>query len=119
MNIQSVETKDRKSIENAILLSAEKLRASRGVDGYDLNAVETFIEAWMQLSLYFSRHFDRDIGIEVVGEYLEWRFRLQDESLSHSLSDHYREEIEDAVADIVGIMNEIIKTVWRSAHPDE
>src|SRR5690349_17537738 len=70
---------------------------------------DLFIDAWYNLVHYYEEHADTVIGVEAVREYHHimrlFRRTLWDERLSLDI----HRQIEDKIAELEGVMDEIIK----------
>jgi hypothetical protein len=103
----------RKAIEQRIVSSAKNIRLRPGVECFDNDAVQEFLQAWRDLARYYKEHDDRMINIEVVGEYFEWvdvfDWMFGDENLNMKC----RKEAEEVYMELHVRMDDIIEMNGR------
>jgi len=104
----------RKALEAAII-NAQYPTLNPNDDCFD--AAHAGLEHWQKLVFYYRSNDDRDIGVEIVREYIDWIDALRRIAHQESLSDECRDEVEDALAEIQMHMNEIIKYVEHRIYP--
>jgi hypothetical protein len=111
----------RRKLEKQIVLAAANIHQSNrdtpNETCFDQPAVDQFVGAWFSLVHYYRDNDDRDIGVEVVREYIYWLNRFGAIHLNPNRDKRCIDQARDALIEMEGLMTEIIRIIEHRIYP--
>jgi hypothetical protein len=104
---------ERKRLELEMIEKSDAIDVTK-LDGAWISSAEfyEFIKSWQKLVVYYTEHGDdKDIAVVAVREYLEIGRLLRKIMLDDSKDASIREQAEDAINDLEGQIEDIIREV--------